>query len=103
MHMSLSSHHAHTFLRSLTLVAGIGLSVTTAACASSPTPPPAAAAQPPSSAFDQAAGKGATNAQPPGDDGVVFVDQDHKDPTTHSDDTPVTPLQATTQTARPKP
>ena len=100
MHMSLSSHHAHTFLRSLTALVAIGLSVTTAACASSPTPPPAVA-EPPSNAFDQAAGKGATNAQPPSDD-VVFGDQDHKDPTTHTDDAPATPLQATTQTARPK-
>jgi hypothetical protein len=101
MHMSLSSHHAHTFLRSLTALVAIGVSVTTAACASSPTPPPATVA-PPSDAFDQAAGKGATNAQPPSDD-VVFVEKDHKDPTTHDGDQPVTPLQANTQTARPKP
>jgi hypothetical protein len=100
MHMSTSSHHAHTFLRSLTALVAIGLSVTTAACASSPTPPPATVA-PPSDAFNQAAGKGATNAQPPSDD-VVFVDQDHKDPSTHDSDQPVTPLQANTQTARPK-
>ena len=101
MHMSLSSHHAHTFLRSLTALVAIGLSVTTAACASSPTPPPATVA-PPTDAFDQAAGKGATNSQPPSDD-VVFVEQEHKDPSTHSDDQPVTPLQRNTQTARPKP
>ncbi len=101
MHMSLSSHHAHTFLRSLTALVAIGLSVTTAACASSPTPPPATVA-PPSDAFDQAAGKGATNAQPPSDD-VVFVEKEHKDPSTHGDDQPVTPLQRNTQTARPKP
>ena len=59
-------------------------------------------AEPPSNAFDQAAGKGATNAQPPSDD-VVFVDQDHKDPTTHDADQPATPMQRNTQTARPKP
>jgi len=101
MHMSLSSHHAHTFLRSLTVLAALGLSVTTAACASSPTPPPAMA-EPPSNAFDQAAGKGATNAQPPSEDGVVFVEQEHKEPTTHGDEAPATPLQANPQTARPK-
>lgn len=101
MHMSLSSHHAHTFLRSLTALVAIGLSVTTAACASSPTPPPVVA-EPPSNAFDQAAGKGATNAQPPSDD-VVFVDQDHKDPSTHGDDQPATSMQRNTQTSRPKP
>jgi len=59
-------------------------------------------AEPPSNAFDQAAGKGATNAQPPSDDGVVFVEQEHKEPTTHGDDSPATPLQANPQTARPK-
>ncbi len=101
MHMSLSSHNAHTSLRLLGLLLGLGLSVTTAACASSPTPPPVVA-EPPSNAFDQAAGKGATNAQPPSDD-VVFVEKDHKEPSTHGDDQPVTPLQANTQTARPKP
>lgn len=101
MHMSLSSHHAHTFLRSLTVLAALGLSVTTAACASSPTPPPATVA-PPSDAFDQASGKGATNAQPPSDD-VVFVEQDHKDPTTHDSDQPATSMQRNTGTARPKP
>jgi len=100
MHMSLSSHHAHTFLRSLTFLAALGLSVTTAACASSPTPPPAVA-EPPANAFDQAAGKGATNAQPQGDD-VVFVEPEHKEPTTHDGDAPATPLQANPQTARPK-
>ena len=99
MHMSLSSHHAHTFLRSLTVLVAIGVSVTTAACASSPTPPPAVA-EPSTNAFDQAAGKGATNAQPPSDD-VVFVEQEHKEPTTHDGDSPATPLQANPQTARP--
>ena len=78
----------------------MGLSVTTAACASSPTPPPQPAT-PPSAAFDQASGKGATNAQPPSDD-VMFVEQEHKEPATHQDDAPVTPLQANPQTARPK-
>jgi hypothetical protein len=101
--MSLSSHHAHTFLRPLTLLVAIGLSVTTAACASSPTPPPVAA-EPTSNAFDQAAGKGATNVQPPSEDGVVFVEQEHKEPTTHGDEgAPATPLQANPQTARPNP
>ena len=98
--MSLSSHHAHTFLRSLTVLIAIGVSVTTAACASSPTPPPAMA-EPPANAFDQAAGKGATNIQPPSDD-VVFVEQAHKEPQTHDGEAPATSLQANPQTARPK-
>jgi hypothetical protein len=60
-------------------------------------------AEPPTNAFDQAAGKGATNAQPPSEDDVVFVEKEHKEPTTHGDEAPVTPLQANKQTARPKP
>ena len=58
-------------------------------------------AEPPANAFDQAAGKGATNIQPPSDD-VVFVEQEHKEPTTHESDAPATSLQANPQTARPK-
>ena len=75
--MSLSSHHAHTFLRSLTVLIAIGVSVTTAACASSPTPPPAMA-EPAANTLDQVAGKGATDTQPSSEDGVVFVEQEHK-------------------------
>jgi hypothetical protein len=91
MNMSLTTHS------SLRLLMAGAFAVASAACASAPTPPPAAAA-PPSNAFAQAASPGAAEAQ--GDDGVVFVDQGRKDPTTHTD-TPATGLHADTQTARP--
>jgi hypothetical protein len=94
MNMSLTTHSS---LRML--VAG-AFAVASAACASAPTPPPAAAA-PPSQAFAQASSPGAAEAQ--GDDGVVFVEQDRKEPTTHQDSGPVTGLHADTQTARPNP
>jgi hypothetical protein len=74
--------------------------VASAACASAPTPPPVAAA-PPSQAFQQASSPGAAEAQ--GDDGVVFVDQERKEPTTHLDSTPVTGLHADSKTTRPSP
>jgi len=95
MNMSLT---AHSSLRML--VAG-AFAVATAACASAPTPPPAAAA-PPSQAFQQAASPGAAEAQG-ADDGVVFVSQDRKDPSTHQDSAPATSLHAESQTARPAP
>ncbi len=92
--MSLAAHS------SLRLLLAAALAVASAACASQP-PPPAAAA-PPSQAFAQAASSpGAAEAQ--GDDGVVFVDQDRKEPTTHEDSAPATGLHADTQTARPTP
>lgn len=94
MNMSLTTHSS---LRML--LAGV-FAVASAACASQPTPPPVAAA-PPSQAFQQAASPGAAEAQ--GDDGVVFVEQDHKEPTTHEDSTPVTSLHADQQATRPAP
>ena len=96
MNMSLT---AHSSLRMF--VAG-AFAAATAACASAP-PPPAAAAAPPSQAFQQASSSpGAAEAQG-NDDGVVFVSQDRKDPSTHEDTTPVTSLHADQQTARPAP
>jgi hypothetical protein len=92
MNMSLTTHSS---LRML--VAG-AFAVASAACASAP-PPPAAAAAPPPNAFAQAASPGAAEAQ--GDDGVVFVDQGRKDPTTHQDSAPATGLHADSQTTRP--
>ena len=93
--MSLAAHS------SLRLLLAGAFAVASAACASQPPPPPVAAA-PPSQAFAQAASSpGAAEAQ--GADGVVFVDQDRKEPTTHEDSTPVTGLHADTQTARPTP
>jgi hypothetical protein len=55
-------------------------------------------AEPAANTLDQVAGKGATDTQPSSEDGVVFVEQEHKK---HSD-APPTPLQANPQTARPK-
>jgi len=83
---------------SLRLAFGAAAALLAAACASAPTPPPVAAA-PPSQAFQQAS-SGVT--APQGDDGVVFVEQEHKSPTVHGDDTPITNLNANQQTARPK-
>lgn len=73
------------------------LAIGSAGCASQP--PPAAAAAPPSQAFQQASSPGAAEQQ---GDGVVFVDQDRKEPTTHQDGAPVTGLKADTHTARPQ-
>ena len=92
--MSLTSHS------SLLLAVASALALSAAACASAPTPPPAAAA-PPSQAFQQASSVGVTEQQPTDD--VVFVPQEHKEMTTHEDATPVTPLRADPQTARPTP
>jgi hypothetical protein len=93
MNMSLTTHS------SLRILAAGVFAVASAACASQPTPPPPAVA--PTQAFQQAASPGAAEAQ--GDDGVVFVSQDRKDPSTHEDTTPVTSLHADQQTARPTP
>ncbi len=86
-------------VRALRGLAALAL-VTTAAFAAQPTPPPVAAA-PPSRAFEQASTPGVAEAQGP-DDGVVFVDQERKDPKlNHEDSTPVTSLHAESGTARP--
>jgi hypothetical protein len=87
---------------SLRLAFAAAASLLAAACASQPTPP-AAAAAPPSQAFQQASTPGVTAPQGEGDDGVMFVEQEHKSPTVHGDDTPITNLNANQQTARPKP
>ncbi len=89
-------HFDHSsLLRSLLLAPAFAL----VACASSPTPPPQPAA-PPAQAFQQAAG-GVTEQQANPDDGVVFVEKEHKDPTlTH--DTPATPVKADVQANHPK-
>ena len=105
MNMSLTAHSSPSSVRSVRSVrfvlAGV-FAVASAACASAPTPPPVAAA-PPSQAFQQASSAGAAETQAP-DDGVVFVDQDRKDPsTTHEDSAPATSLHADPQTARPNP
>lgn len=73
---------SHFTVHSSLLVMAAALAIGAAACASQPTPPPVAAA-PPSQAFQQAAG-GVTAPQAP-EDGVVFVEQEHKEMTTHGD------------------
>lgn len=100
MNMSQGSYSSLLRLRSLVNLALVGLAMATAACAAQPTPPPVAAA-PPSQAFQQASSPGAAEAQ--ADDDVVFVDREHKEPTTHQDATPVTSLHADQPTARPVP
>jgi hypothetical protein len=96
MNMSLTTHS------SLRMFVAGAFAVATAACASAP-PPPAAAVAPPSQAFQQASSSpGAAEAQG-SDDGVVFVSQDRKDPSTHQDSAPATSLHADPQTARPAP
>jgi hypothetical protein len=90
MNMSLFSHS------SLLLIIS-ALAIGSAACASQPPPPPAAA--PPTQAFQQASSPGAAEQQ---GDGIVFVDQDRKEPTTHEDGAPATGLKADTRTARPQ-
>jgi hypothetical protein len=92
MNMSVFSHSSL-----LAVVAALAVGAT--ACASAP--PPAPAAAPPSNAFQQAATPGVAEQQ--GDDGVVFVNnQDRKDPSTHTDDAPVTGLKADSKTGRPQ-
>jgi hypothetical protein len=68
---------AHSSL--LALVAALAMGA--AACASQPTPPPVAAA-PPSQAFQQASG-GVTAPQANPEDGVQFVETEHKEMTVH--------------------
>ena len=86
--MSHSSHKAS--LLSLALATAAALSFGAIGCASTPTAPPVAAA-PPSQAFQQAAG-GVTAPQGNPEDGVQFVEQEHKDPQTHSTEAPATEL-----------
>jgi hypothetical protein len=86
--MNMSHFASHSLLA---MAAALALGA--AACASHPTPPPVAAA-PPSEAFQQAAG-GVTAPQPPGDDGIVFVEREHKELTPHEDQgAPATSLHA---------
>ena len=73
--MSHSSHKAS--LLSLALVTTAALAFGAVGCASTPTAPPVAAA-PPSQAFQQAAG-GVTAPQGNPEDGVQFVEQEHRD------------------------
>jgi hypothetical protein len=81
------------------LALAASLAMGAAACASQPTPPPVAAA-PPAQAFQQAAG-GVTAPQAP-EDGVVFVEAEHKETAPHDDQgTPATALKME-QSARPK-
>ncbi len=77
------SHSSHTRSFLLALAAAAALSLGAFGCASQPTPP-AAAAAPPSQAFQQAAG-GVTAPQGNPEDGVQFVEQEHKDPQVHGD------------------
>jgi len=94
--MSHSSHQA-SLLR-LVLASGAALAFSVAGCAAQPTPPPVAAA-PPSQAFQQAAG-GVTAPQGNPDDGVQFVEQEHKDPQVQGDAPPI--QLHPDQSARPK-
>jgi hypothetical protein len=96
MNMSHSSHRSS--LLQLVFAASAALAFGAAGCASQPTPPPVAAA-PPSQAFQQAAG-GVTAPQGNAEDGVQFVEQEHKDPQTHGDG-PATSLHPE-QSAHPK-
>jgi hypothetical protein len=74
---------SHSSYRSSLLAAVAALSFSAFGCAAQPTPPPVAAA-PPSQAFQQAAG-GVTAPQGNPDDGVQFVEQEHKDPQVQGD------------------
>ena len=90
---------SHFATRSSLLSLAAALALGAAACASQPTPPPVAAA-PPSQAFQQAAG-GVTAPQAP-EDGVVFVEKEHKEMTPHDDQgAPATGLKMD-QSAKPK-
>jgi hypothetical protein len=92
---------SHFSSKSSLLALAAALALGAAACASQPTPPPVAAA-PPSEAFQQASGGGVTAPQPQGDDGIVFVEKEHKDITPHEDQgAPATSLHAD-QSAKPK-
>ncbi len=88
---------SHFSSKSSLLALAAALALGAAACASSPTPPPVAAA-PPSQAFQQAAG-GVTAPQP--DDGIQFVETEHKEMSTHDNQgAPATSLAADSQTTR---
>jgi hypothetical protein len=75
-------HFLTSLNRSSLLAFTAALALGAAACAGAPTPPPVAAA-PPSQAFQQAAG-GVTSQQAP-EDGVQFVQTEHKEMTVHDD------------------
>jgi hypothetical protein len=79
----------------------LALALAPLACASQPTPAPAAPSAPPAAAFQQASG-GVTAPQASPDDSVVFVEQEHKEPTTHEDSAPATSLKADPSAGTPK-
>jgi hypothetical protein len=90
----------HFSAQSSLLALAAALALGAAACASQPTPPPVAAA-PPSQAFQQASG-GVTAPQATPEDGVQFVETEHKEMTVHHDQgAPATGLKMD-QSARPK-
>ena len=97
-HSSNHGHHGSSLLASIAFAATAALALATAGCASQPTPPVAAAA-PPALAFQQAAG-GVTAPQGNPEDGVQFVEQEHKDPQIQGDG-PATGLHPE-QSAHPK-
>jgi len=88
---------SHFIRRTCIALSAAALAVLGTACASAPTPPPVAAA-PPAQAFRQAAG-GVTASQGDPEDGVQFVEQEHKDPQMYGDG-PATPLHAESGTSR---
>jgi hypothetical protein len=90
--MNMSHSSTRSSLRILALAATAALTLGAFGCASQPTPPPVAAA-PPSQAFQQAAG-GVTAPQGAPEDGVQFVEQERKEPSTHDNDAPATGLHA---------
>lgn len=91
-------YHFNAKTSLLAMVAALALGAV--ACASQPTPPPVAAA-PPSQAFQQAAG-GVTAPQGNPEDGVQFVETEHKEMTVHEQQgAPATGLKME-QSAKPK-
>jgi hypothetical protein len=92
---------AGSFGRRAASVAVFALALAPLACASEPTPPAAAPAAPPAAAFQQASG-GVTAPQASPDDGVLFVEQEHKEPTAQ-DSAPATSLKADPSARTPKP
>jgi hypothetical protein len=91
---------SHFGAQSSLLAFAAALALGAAACASQPTPPPVAAA-PPSQAFTQAAG-GVTAPQGNPEDGVQFVETEHKEMQVHDQQgAPATGLKME-QSAKPK-
>jgi len=86
---------SHFSLLKLTLFGGL-LALAPAACASQTTPPAAS----PATEAGQSTGPGVTEQQAP-QDGIVFVDREHKDPTTHEDTSPVTKVTPNASAGKP--